>query len=102
MPNMYALLGWMAVVIVAVGIGVAIVSVVRRWSQREEQIETFTFQDLREMRERGDISEEEFAAMRHVVLSHMATQLSDDAPPPPPRPTPPLPPDQRPPPEEKD
>lgn len=99
MPNMFALLMWLAVAVVAVGIGVAIIGIVRRWSQREEKIEAFTFQDLRDMRARGDITEAEFAAMRHTVLSRMAAQLSEDAPPPTP---PPPPPGERPPPEEKD
>lgn len=42
---------------------------VRRWIQREDKVQSFTFQDLRDMRARGEINEQEFAAMRGALLA---------------------------------
>ncbi len=42
---------------------------VRRWAQRSQSTGSFTLQDLREMRARGQITEQEFAAMRAAMLA---------------------------------
>ena len=49
---------------------------VKRWSRREEAVEVFTLQDLREMRDRGEITEAEFAALRAEVLGRAAAGAS--------------------------
>ncbi|MCK4343135.1 MAG: SHOCT domain-containing protein [Phycisphaerae bacterium] len=66
---------WIAVVVLAIAAGFLAVVAVRRWAHREERAETFTFQDLREMRARGEITEREFAAMRNVLLEQMQADL---------------------------
>ncbi len=59
---------WFGAAAVAAVAGYCVVLAVRRWAQREERVPTFTFQDLREMRARGQISEQEFASMRDALL----------------------------------
>jgi uncharacterized membrane protein len=71
MVDIVPLFIWTAVVVVVALAGFGVAVAVRRWMSREEPIETFTFQDLREMRARGDISEQEFAAMRAALLARM-------------------------------
>lgn len=60
---------WFAVVAVASLAGFYLVAALRRWMQREARIESFTLQDLRDMRARGDISDHEFSAMRAALLA---------------------------------
>jgi hypothetical protein len=68
---------WFVVAGALVAVGFLAALAVRRWMQREEPVQTFTFQDLRDMRARGEISESEFAAMRAVLLAQAAAP--DDA-----------------------
>jgi uncharacterized membrane protein len=70
------LVGWVIVTVVVVAIGTVVVFVVRRWAQRDAPLESFTIQDLREMRSRGEITESEFAAMRAALLSQMDLRAS--------------------------
>jgi hypothetical protein len=66
-----SLLGWFAVAaVVALG-GFSIAVAVRRWTQRDEPAQNFTFQDLRDMRARGEITPQEFAAMRASLLADL-------------------------------
>ncbi len=60
---------WFAVVAVASLAGFYLVVALRRWMQREARVESFTLQDLRDMRARGDISDQEFSAMRSAMLA---------------------------------
>lgn len=59
--------------------GYYIVVAVRRWVQREESIGTFTIQDLRDMRARGQINDQEFAAMRSALLAQLDLHDTGDA-----------------------
>ena len=62
------------------GIGGVYLAVrVRRWSRREEPCKTFTLQDLREMRARDEINDQEFQALRAEIISRAAQvdQASD-------------------------
>jgi hypothetical protein len=61
--------------------GFYVVRAVRRWIVQEDAPETFTIQDLREMRARGDITDPEFAAMRAKLLAQLDLSASDAAPP---------------------
>ncbi len=70
---------WFALAAVAAVVGFAVVVAVRRWAQREERTITFTFQDLRDMRARGEITEHEFAAMRTALLKRMEVDLESDS-----------------------
>lgn len=74
MERYYPLLGWMLVVVAVVLAGYVIVTVVRRWAHRDEKVVTFTFQDLRDMRAAGSISEAEFNAMRSALLRQIETE----------------------------
>lgn len=76
MERYYPLLGWMLVVVAAVLAGYVIVTAVRRWAHRDEQVATFTFQDLRDMRAAGSISEAEFNAMRSALLRQIESESS--------------------------
>lgn len=75
----------MFAVVAAVALGgLVVAAAIRRWSQKEEHAATFTFQDLREMRARGDISEAEFQSMRAALLAELDLsdeRLDDDSPP---------------------
>ena len=44
---------------------------VRKWAQREEPVGSFTLEDLRDLRARGQITEQEFAALRAALLSDL-------------------------------
>lgn len=79
---------WFAVAAIASVGGYYLVVAVRRWTQREVQVETFTLQDLRDMRARGDISAQEFSAMRAALLARH-TSHEEAAPPRGTTPTPP-------------
>lgn len=58
----------MVAAILAIG-GISVAMAVRRWAHREQPPEAFTLQDLRELRARNEISEQEFAALRAALLS---------------------------------
>ena len=62
---------WCALVLAGiVTLGVVAVAM-RRWMMRDESTTTgpaFTLQDLREMRDRGDITSQEFDTMRAGIL----------------------------------
>ncbi|MEW6253128.1 MAG: SHOCT domain-containing protein [Planctomycetota bacterium] len=60
---------WFAAVAVLALAGFYIAVAIRRWTQRDEPVENFTLQSLREMRARGELSEQEFTAMRAVLLA---------------------------------
>jgi hypothetical protein len=57
----------MLAAILAIG-GTYLARAVRRWARREESVEAFTLQDLRDMRARAEISEQEYAALRVALL----------------------------------
>lgn len=71
--ELLSVFGWVAVAAVLAVAGFLVVFMVRRWSQRDEPVATFTFHDLREMRARGDITETEFKAMRSSLLAEYDT-----------------------------
>ncbi len=64
---------WFAVAAAAALAGFYIAVAVRRWAQGSDAIQSFTFQDLRDMRARGQIDEREFTAMRAALLSRLNT-----------------------------
>ena len=72
---------WVAVGVALFLFGVYAALAVRRWAHREDQSATFTFQDLRDMRARGEISEQEFASVRNALLARLETDLQPPAPP---------------------
>lgn len=75
--DLVSLFLWFGLAAVAAVAGYCVVLAVRRWAQREEHAATFTFQDLREMRARGQISEQEFASMRAALLGQFERGDSD-------------------------
>jgi hypothetical protein len=64
-----AIFFWVAVAAVTALLGFFVAVAVRRWAQRDERVEAFTFQDLRDMRERGEITPREFQTMRAALLA---------------------------------
>lgn len=62
-----------AAAFVAVG-GLYVAMAIRKWSQREEPVETFTIQDLRDMRACGQITDQEFAVMRAALISGLQAE----------------------------
>ena len=69
---------WFIVAAVLVLCGYYVAVAVRRWVQRDETVATFTIQDLRDMRARGQISDQEFAAMRTALLAQLDLADADD------------------------
>ncbi len=74
---------WFGVAAAAALAGFYAALAIRRWAQRDEPAATFTIQDLREMRARGEITEHEFHAMRAALLARMEADQTDPAPQPP-------------------
>jgi hypothetical protein len=68
---------WFAAVAVAGVCGFYLAMRVRKWAQRDERVGNFALQDLRDLRARGQISEQEFAALRAALLSEL--QIAPDA-----------------------
>lgn len=79
-PEISLWLGVLAVLVVAAGIAVALV---RRGVRNSGSAGSpaFTLQDLREMRDRGDLTEVEYQAARTAALGQAAGGLSDKPPP---------------------
>ena len=69
--ELVSIFAWFAIVALAAVGGIYLMMAVRRWSQREESPVTFTIQDLRDMRDRGEISAAEFSAMRATILAQL-------------------------------
>jgi len=68
---------WFAAVVVAGVCGFYLAMRVRKWAQRDERAGNFTLQDLRDLRARGQLTEQEFAALRAALLSEL--QIAPDA-----------------------
>jgi hypothetical protein len=62
---------WFAAAALAAVCGLYLAVAVRRWAQSEKPVGSFTLQDLRELRARGEISEQEFAALRTALLAEV-------------------------------
>jgi hypothetical protein len=59
--------------------GTRLALAVRRRFRTDPPTQTFTLQDLRELRDKGELSEQEFAALRALTLSRMAADAPDSA-----------------------
>ncbi len=70
---------WFVLATAAALAGFYLVIAVRRWAQKDERVTTFTLQDLREMRARGQITESEFAAMRATLLAQLDPELANES-----------------------
>lgn len=82
---------WISGAAVAAIVGLFVARAVRNWSRSQEAADPFTIQDLREMRERGEISQAEFESMRGAILGRYAdneatetAEAADESTPPPP------------------
>lgn len=78
MDNFLPIVGWLIFTIAVILAGLIVVFAVRRWAAREVKTETFTIQDLREMRKRGEISEQEFQSMRAAILAEMDVRIPSE------------------------
>lgn len=65
------LISTFAILAVLILVGTAVIVWMRRWIRRDPETEPFTFQDLRDMKARGEINEREFAIMRAALLDRM-------------------------------
>lgn len=74
----------------SLGFGIALVTggaiggfflarMVRSWARADATVETFTLQDLREMRTRGEISDAEFERMRAAIIGQHARRSGSSA-----------------------
>ncbi|TWT46081.1 hypothetical protein RAS1_25280 [Phycisphaerae bacterium RAS1] len=77
----------MLAAIAAIG-GLVIAARLRRWTSAEQKVEAFTMQEIREMLARGQISEQEFEAMRAALLGRRAPAAPVQPPAPPESPPP--------------
>jgi hypothetical protein len=76
MPETTRLL-WYILIIGVVGVGALLSGIlaarlVKRWLHGAPPGEPFTVQDLREMHQRGEITEQEYQAMRTKIISRLA------------------------------
>lgn len=69
----------MVAAILGIG-GVLVAQRVRNWSRTDEKPSFFTLQDIREMRARGEISEQEFNDLRAAILGRAAEGLREPEP----------------------
>lgn len=79
MGDVLPAIGWLAFTIAAIFAGLIVVFAVRRWASHEVKTDTFTIQDLREMRARGEISEQEFQSMRAALLAELDIGLPSES-----------------------
>ncbi|MGE0481652.1 MAG: SHOCT domain-containing protein [Phycisphaerae bacterium] len=81
---------WSVVLLLIGAGGIVAAALFRRWSQREQPVQNFTLQDLRELLASGQISAEEYDSMRAVILgtagSRRAPESSREPSPPPAKP----------------
>ena len=90
MPQANELL-WSTVLIAAIGVGALLIVLVarafRRRMRSNQNTETFTIQDLRNLRDAGDITQQEYEAMRAAVIGQITgdSPTDDDQGPVPPR-----------------
>ncbi|MBN2448032.1 MAG: SHOCT domain-containing protein [Phycisphaerae bacterium] len=61
----------LALFVVVAVVGLALARRIQQWARADQVAEPFTLQDLREMRERGEISEIEFEAMRAGLIGRI-------------------------------
>lgn len=78
--ELLTIFAWFAIAALAALGGIYLLLAVRKWTQREQRTITFTIQDLRDMRARGEITEQEFAAMRATLLAQLDVPHSAGAP----------------------
>lgn len=77
--NVFSIGLWIMFAAVIAIAGAYLALAVKRWYFRDDQPrETFTLQDLREMKKRGEISDHEFHAMRTALLGKYAQDVPDD------------------------
>ncbi len=62
---------WFAAAGLLTLVGFYAVVAMRKWTLRRDAVATFTLQDLREMRGRGEINDREFATLRTQLLDQM-------------------------------
>jgi hypothetical protein len=75
MPRTAELL-WYILGIGVIGVGTLLLGIlagrlVKKRLRRDHPVETFTIQDLREMRERGQITAQEYQATRAAIVGHL-------------------------------
>lgn len=77
MPQTNELL-WSVVLLTVLGVGALLLVFVarayRKHVGRTPQTQTFTIQDLRELRDAGDITQQEYEAMRAVVIGQATAE----------------------------
>ena len=61
------------ILLLAVGTmcGLYVVFALKRWLRRDESIQNFTLQELRELRERGELTSAEFEALRGELIARV-------------------------------
>jgi uncharacterized membrane protein len=83
-PGAWGLLttsAWFVAATLAAFVGLYLVRrAARRWAQRDDRAASFTMQDLRDMRARGEITEQEFAAMRATLVGQLDASRPKAAP----------------------
>lgn len=57
------------VLAVAAVAGLYVVVAIKRWLNRDESIDTFSLQELRELKQRGELTPAEFEALRGEIIA---------------------------------
>jgi hypothetical protein len=74
-----SVVGWTVVLVLLALGGLSLMLWVRRWMRRESASpEPFTLHDIRGMRDRGEISDHEFQAMRGALLAAHTNAVRGD------------------------
>lgn len=69
-------IAWITVIgVSAMLLALAVSRMFRKRLRRETRTEAFTLQDLRGMRDAGDITQQEYEAMRATIIGEMTTDL---------------------------
>lgn len=67
-PNVFDIGVWLMAAVIAGIAGIYLTRLVRRWTRSSEQARDFTLQELREMRQAGQISDIEFNDLKGQVI----------------------------------
>jgi len=71
-----SVLFWFLLSLAVIGVGVVLIALARRSVRKrlrgEEHTDIFTMQDLREMRDAGQINQVEFEAMRAAIIAQVS------------------------------
>ena len=77
--DVFGIGAWLMAAVIAGIAGIYVTRFVRRWTRKSEQARDFTLQELREMRQAGQLSDAEFNALKgEVVRGAVEVKATDE------------------------